>query len=256
MLQLGIVHPSSSCWASPLHMVPKKTPETCVPVATIVLSITAPSLTVILSLTYRTSPPLVPQSSAILTLCVHITRSLWSLTTFQKLLSSLPLGYLNSYGCHLASGMQVSHFNVSWIRFCVFCFGYIDDLLVASTSPEEHVQHLRLVLERLATHGLSPSTQPSASLVFPHLIFLAIMSAAMVSSPWRTMSRPSATFLSQRKLRQFIGLVNFYRQFLPDCAAIMQPLNQLLSHPKDKSTNPYMDRRGCVSIQQDQGCSC
>ena len=26
MLQLGIVRPSSSCWASPLHMAPKKTP--------------------------------------------------------------------------------------------------------------------------------------------------------------------------------------------------------------------------------------
>ena len=26
MLALGIIHPSSSCWASPLHMVPKKTP--------------------------------------------------------------------------------------------------------------------------------------------------------------------------------------------------------------------------------------
>lgn len=26
MLQLGIMRPSSSCWASSLHMVPKKTP--------------------------------------------------------------------------------------------------------------------------------------------------------------------------------------------------------------------------------------
>ena len=26
MLQLGIIHPSCSSWASPLHMVPKKTP--------------------------------------------------------------------------------------------------------------------------------------------------------------------------------------------------------------------------------------
>lgn len=28
-----------------------------------------------------------------------------------------------------------------------FCYVYIDDLLIASASPEEHLQHLELVLE-------------------------------------------------------------------------------------------------------------
>ena len=41
---------------------------------------------------------------------------------------------------------------------------------------------------------------------------------------------------SQRKLRQFIGLINFYRCFIPQCAKIMQPLHLLLTHPKDKSS--------------------
>ena len=35
-----------------------------------------------------------------------------------------------------------------------FCLGYIDDLLVASATPEEDLQHLRLVLERLEQHGI------------------------------------------------------------------------------------------------------
>ena len=35
-----------------------------------------------------------------------------------------------------------------------FCFTYIDDLLIASSSPEEHKQHLRQVLERLSAHGI------------------------------------------------------------------------------------------------------
>jgi Reverse transcriptase (RNA-dependent DNA polymerase) len=38
----------------------------------------------------------------------------------------------------------------------VFCF--IDDLLIASKTPEEHQKHLREVLQRLETFGLSPST--------------------------------------------------------------------------------------------------
>lgn len=30
-----------------------------------------------------------------------------------------------------------------------FCYVYIDDLLIASTSPQQHREHLRLVFERL-----------------------------------------------------------------------------------------------------------
>ena len=35
-----------------------------------------------------------------------------------------------------------------------FCFSYIDDLLIARTTPEELMQHLKLILEHLENHGL------------------------------------------------------------------------------------------------------
>lgn len=35
-----------------------------------------------------------------------------------------------------------------------FCYAYIDDVLVASSTPEEHIQHLRLVLERFKHYGV------------------------------------------------------------------------------------------------------
>ena len=40
---------------------------------------------------------------------------------------------------------------------------------------------------------------------------------------------------SQRKLRQFIGMVNFYHRFVPHCAQLMQPLHELLTPSKVKS---------------------
>ena len=40
---------------------------------------------------------------------------------------------------------------------------------------------------------------------------------------------------SQRKLREFLGLVNFYRRFLPGCATVVRPLNELLSPSKDST---------------------
>ena len=35
-----------------------------------------------------------------------------------------------------------------------YCFVYVDDVLIGSKSPEEHVLHLREVLSRLAEHGI------------------------------------------------------------------------------------------------------
>ena len=40
------------------------------------------------------------------------------------------------------------------LRRLHFCFVYIDDVLIASTSAEEHKQHLRQVFERLSQFGI------------------------------------------------------------------------------------------------------
>ncbi len=40
------------------------------------------------------------------------------------------------------------------LRGLDFTYAYIDDILIASSSAEEHLRHLRLVLGRLEEHGL------------------------------------------------------------------------------------------------------
>ena len=40
------------------------------------------------------------------------------------------------------------------IRGLPFVFAYIDDLLVASTSADEHEEHLKLLFDRLQTHHI------------------------------------------------------------------------------------------------------
>ena len=41
---------------------------------------------------------------------------------------------------------------------------------------------------------------------------------------------------SLRKLREFLGVINFYRRFIPHCADILQPLTDMLScKSKDKA---------------------
>ena len=52
------------------------------------------------------------------------------------------------------------------VRGLDFCYIYIDNILVASASPEEHQRHLRLIFERLPHHGLIIIPQ-NAYLVHP-----------------------------------------------------------------------------------------
>lgn len=47
----------------------------------------------------------------------------------------------------------------------------------------------------------------------------------------RNFPRPT----SQRKLREFLDLVNFYRRFTPKGTTLLHPLNQLLSHSKSRT---------------------
>ena len=40
------------------------------------------------------------------------------------------------------------------LRGLHFVYAYIDDLLIASSSPREHQHHLRLIFKRLSDHGI------------------------------------------------------------------------------------------------------
>ena len=126
------------------------------------------------------------------------------------------------------------------LRGLHFCYVYIDDVLIASASPEEHLQHLRLVLERLDKHGLLINVSKSLFGV-PELDFLGHHIDATGIRPLETKVQVIREFpppTTQRKLREFIGLINFYRRFIPDCATTLEPLNSLLKHTKRPSDAP------------------
>ena len=54
--------------------------------------------------------------------------------------------------CNAAQTFQ--NFMDEVLHGLTFMYSYIHDLLIASSSPEEHLQHLRLVLEQLDKHGI------------------------------------------------------------------------------------------------------
>ena len=126
------------------------------------------------------------------------------------------------------------HFINEVLRGLHFVYAYIDDVLVASTSPEEHEHHLRLVLQWFQEHGVVVNPV-KCQFGVAELDFLGyrvdkcgIRPLDERVSTLRQFPRPSTPC----KLREFLGLVNFYHRFIPGCAGILYPLHILFSSRK------------------------
>nr|VZI30591.1 unnamed protein product [Spirometra erinaceieuropaei] len=121
------------------------------------------------------------------------------------------------------------------LRGLPFVYTYIDDLLVASRNAEEHKDHLALVFDRLDHFGvvINPS---KCVLGVPSLDFLGRHVDAQGLRPLYYKVEAIRDFpppTSKRQLQRFLGMVNFYRRFLPNCAYLMLTLTNLLSGPND-----------------------
>jgi RNase H-like domain found in reverse transcriptase/Reverse transcriptase (RNA-dependent DNA polymerase)/Integrase zinc binding domain/Retroviral aspartyl protease len=110
-----------------------------------------------------------------------------------------------------------------------FVLVYLDDILVFSKTPEEHVEHLREVLELLRKHEfrakLSKCEFNKAELKFlGHIISREGLRVdpgkVLVVQNW-----PVPTGLPQ--LRSFLGLANYFRRFIMGYSTLAAPLTFL-----------------------------
>ena len=109
------------------------------------------------------------------------------------------------------------------------CFVYLDDILVASRSFEEHLQHLREVFTRLRDAGLRLKPR-KCSLLRDEVPFLGhIISTDGVRPDPAKIEKvqryPAPTDATQ--VRQFLGLASYYRRFMPAFAKVSAPLRAL-----------------------------
>lgn len=126
------------------------------------------------------------------------------------------------------------------LRGLDFCYGYVDDILVYSASESLHKRHLQQLFERLQQYGILVNTNKCV-LGRNQVTFLGYSVSAAGSRPLETKTQAIKEFPAPRtvkQLRRFLGMLNFYKRFMPKAAQLQAPLNAILAGPKIKGSHP------------------
>ncbi len=230
----GIIRRSSSNWSSPLHMVMKPdgtwrpcgdyrrlnlatTPDTY-PLPNIQdLSSRLHGCSIFSKLDLRKGYYQIPvQEGDIHKTAVITPFGLWE---FLR----MPFGLRNA-------GQSSQRFMDEVLSWLDFAFCYLDDILIGSSSTEEHIQHLHLVLQRLQEYGLVLNME-KCELARQEIDFLGHHITAEGASPILRHVQAIQDFPApqdKKQLQTFLGMVNFYRRFIPAAANSLLPLTDSL----------------------------
>ena len=136
----------------------------------------------------------------------------------------VPFGLTNAPATFMSMMNNVLH---EFIDQFVMC--YLDDILIFSRTLQEHIEHLRKVLEKLREHKLyaklskcefaKNSVEYLGHIVTPDGTHLEGEKTRSIHD-W---PKPR----NKKDVQSFLGLLNFYRRFFRDFARIAKPLTTL-----------------------------
>ena len=151
----------------------------------------------------------------------------------------LPFGLTNAPPTFQRLMQSVMHDHIFRILLC-----YLDDLLVYSSTFDQHLTNLEKVFQRLREVGvkLKPG---KCKLAQAEVAFLGhrLSAAGIATDPEKTaavMDFKTPTTIKQ--VRSFTGLASYYRRFVKDFARIAKPLHGLI--PKVHQKYPGDHRKG------------
>ncbi|PIK45975.1 hypothetical protein BSL78_17183 [Apostichopus japonicus] len=122
---------------------------------------------------------------------------------------------------------------------------YLDDILVYSSTFEDHLERLNLVFQRLRQHGLK--IKPSKCEFFrPEVRYLGHRVTREGVMPQQDNIEAVKTWpvpYSVKELRSFIGFCSFYRRFVPGFSKIAGPLHTLVATTSHDQKNKKSSTR-------------
>ena len=125
-----------------------------------------------------------------------------------------------------------------------FAMGYLDDIIVFSRSEEEHLQHLEEIFRHLRHFGLKMKREKS-SFFKKHIQYLGHLVSEQGFEPLpekleaiRNMPHPK----TPKEVKQFLGLIGYYRKFIPRFSDLSRPLTHLTRHDSKFDWTPQCQK--------------
>ena len=107
--------------------------------------------------------------------------------------------------------------------------GYLDDIIIFSTTEEEHLQHLDNIFECLRKAGLKFKLQ-KCRFFKKHIQYLGHLISdegiQPLSEKLESITKKPVP-QNAKQVKQLLGLVGYYRKFVPHFSDIARPFTQL-----------------------------
>jgi hypothetical protein len=131
------------------------------------------------------------------------------------------------------------------LRGLNFSFAYLNDIFVFSRSLEEYAQHIRTLFDRLQRYGILINP---AKCIFqaPEVTFLGYKVPAEDSRPLEEQVTHLQDYHHPKnasQLRLFLGMLNFYRRFLPHAGPPRHHFMTFSPAPESRALTPSLGRR-------------
>ena len=128
-----------------------------------------------------------------------------------------------------ATGKTAAEDTDQVIKGLPFAFVYLDDVLIHSPDIETHLKHIRILFQRLREADLKLKDS-KCNYFKTHVQYLGHLVSGNKIKPLpekleSVKKMPAPT--TPKEIKQFLGLVGYYRKFIPRFADIARPMTDL-----------------------------